>query len=335
MDHTIQAACASATITLTRQDHEQLIALANSLEGGEAIHCDTQLLDILQRQPLALPSIAAGLRSLAEERISHLLIDNLPLDPALPPPPTDGLRPRGKSLLSEMIQLQLALSSGLQPMGLLEEKNGLIHEITPAAGRAAEHSSAGVVPLGFHTDHAILLSPYRPEFLFLIGLMNEGRTPTMIVDLAEALASLSAEDSGLVSLLRSPCFRVESPAILQIYGGKTLRSEPRPLIAPGANGLEGIAANLDAISTTDPDAQRALDAFKAVLPGCARPIVIAAGSVLLFNNRLTLHGRPAVGSGKARWLQRLYSKKCLSDLRTATASGPENVIFPISQLILE
>jgi hypothetical protein len=333
MDHTIQPACAS--VTLSRQDHEQLIALANSLEGGEALHSDTQLLEILRRQPLALPSIAASLRSLAEERISHLVIDDLPLDPALPAPPSDGRRPAAKSWLSETTLLGLALNAGLHPMGLVEENRSLIHQICPADGRATEASSAGSqVPLGFHTDLAILRAPFRPEFLFLIGLVNEGQTPTLTVDLEEALAALAKLDAALVDVLREPRFRVESPALLRLWGGKSLRSEPRPLLAPSPGGLEGIAANLDAVLPTDAEAKRALTAFQAVLPSRARPIVIHPGSALLLSNLRSLHSRPAIAAGQ-RWLQRLYCRRCLGQLRETTASGPEAVAFSVARLILE
>jgi hypothetical protein len=329
-----ESAISQAKVTLSSQEQDQLSDLARGLRLAEASHADQRLLAILRRQPLAFPSIAESLRSLAEERISHLQLENLPIDSALPPPPADGQRPEGKSWLSETILLQLALCADLQPMGLMEEKGGaLIHDITPAAGRAAEASSAGVVPLGFHTDLAILRASFRPQFLFLIGLVNESQTPTLIVDLYEALAALSAKEPGLADILRHPRFRVESPALLHLWGGKTLRSEPRPLLTPGPGGLEGIAANLDAVTPTDPEAERALTGFKAVLPGCARPIVIGPGSALCFSNFRTLHGRGAIAAGQ-RWLQRLYCRRSLAELREATGAA-EAVIFPISRLILE
>jgi L-asparagine oxygenase len=335
MDSKIQSTSTLHKVNLSPQDHDQLIKLAQRLNVEPGARADQRLLATLRRQPLVLSSIAESLRSLAAEGISHLTLANLPIDSALPPPPANGQRPEGKTWLSETILLQLALCAGLQPMGLVEEKGGaLVHEICPASGRAAEASSAGVVPLGFHTDLAILRASFRPQFLFLIGLVNESQTPTLIVDLDEALAALSAKDPGLADILRHPRFRVESPALLHLWGGKTLRSEPRPLLTPGPGGLEGIAANLDAVKPTDPEAERALAGFKAVLPGCARPIVICPGSALILNNLRTLHGRGAIAAGQ-RWLQRLYCRRSLAELRAATGAAPEAVIYPISRLILE
>lgn len=335
MDSKIQSAPTLHKVNLSPQDHDQLINLAQGLHMEPGARADQRLLATLRRESLVLSSIAESLCSLAAERISHLQLENLPLDSALPPPPTDGQRPEGKSWLSETILLQLALCADLQPMGLMEEKGGaLVHEICPASGRAAEASSAGVVPLGFHTDLAILRASFRRQFLFLNGLVNESQTPTLIVALDEALAALSAKDPGLADILRHPRFRVESPALLHLWGGKTLRSEPRPLLTPGPGGLEGIAGNLDSVTPTDPEAERALAGFKAVLPGCARPIVIRPGSALAFNNRMTLHSRPAIAAG-ARWLQRLYCRRSLAELREATGAAPEAVVFPISRLVLE
>lgn len=71
-----------------------------------------------------------------------------------------------------------------------------------------------------------------------------------------------------------------------------------------------------------------------MLPEVTRPIVIRPGEALLFNNQRVLHGRPAIQRGE-RWLQRLYSRRCLRALREATGTGPDSTIFSVSQLILE
>ena len=208
-----------------------------------------------------------------------------------------------------------------------------MHQIAPAQNKATELSSSGSVALGWHTDMGILQPEFRPEFLTLIGLRNEASTPTLICDLAQALSLLWERDAVLAEVLRQPRFRVESPASLLWHGGKSLRSEPRPLVSTQA-GYDAIAGNLQTISTTDSCAREALEALQSAVEALARPIVIAPGQVLQFNNSRVLHGRPAIQRGE-RWLQRVYSLRTLEPLRQATASPEDAVVFSIAQVILQ
>jgi L-asparagine oxygenase len=324
-------------ISISADEKRQLAAFAHNQPSGDGIHADQHLMARVDREPLAFPSLEGRLRSLCtEQAISLLLIDNLPLDPHLPPSPANGARPAGKSWASESALLQFSRAGGLHPFGYEEENMGaLIHQITPADGHAQEVSSAGVAALGFHSDLAILGPSYRPEFLFLAGLRNEASTPTLIAELDDALAILRLRHSRVESILREPRFRLESPALLQLWGGKRLVSEPRCLLTPGSLGRDIVAANLNSVIATDSEARSALSAFQDVLPEVARQIVIGPGEALLFNNQRCLHGRPAIQQSGQRWLQRLYSRCSLRQLREATASGPRTVIFPISRLILE
>ena len=323
-------------IALSNPEKRQLAAFAHSQPAADDAGADQRMLASVVREPLSFPSLEGHLHSLVStQSVGHLLIENLPLDPQLPPPPTNGARPAGKSWVSESVLLQLANACGLRTFGYVEENNGaLIHQITPAAGHGKELSSAGTLALGWHSDLAILREPYRPDFLFLACLRNAAATPTLIAELDDVLDALRPRGPSLVEALRQPRFRLESPALLQLWGGKRLRSEPRALLAPGSLGREVIAANLNTVTATDPEAEVALEAFQAVLPEVTRQIVIRPGEALLFNNQRCLHGRPAIQRGE-RWLQRLYSRRCLRALRQATGSEPDSTIFPISQLILE
>jgi L-asparagine oxygenase len=319
-------------VSLSNHDKQQLVDFVASHCSAPSDLTDQQVWALVQRQPVALPSIQASLDALATGRISHLLIENLPIDQALPAPPTDGVRPAGKGFVSEAVLLQLQLAAGLQPFGYLEEKAGaLVHQIAPAQNRASELSSAGSVALGWHTDLGILKTEFRPEFLTLMGLRNEAATPTLIADLSEALVALG--DTALVDVLRQPRYRVQSPASLVWCGGKAVLSEPRPLLA-NLEGFEMIAGNLQTVVPIDPAAQQALGALQTAVEAVAQPIVIHAGQALVFSNRGVLHGRPAIQRGQ-RWLQRVYSRHSLEPLREATATSPGAIIFSLAEIILQ
>ncbi|MFM7641411.1 MAG: TauD/TfdA family dioxygenase [Cyanobium sp.] len=325
-------------IELSPVEMRQLAAFGYRQRSGAKAHDEQRLLAHVQRQPIAFPSIAALRHALVEaESISYLLVDNLAIDPSrLPRTPRDGVRPAGQTLSSEIALLQMQQAFGLSPLGYEEECGGaLIHQIAPVAGQSQVASSAGKVRLGLHTDLAILRSPFRPHFLSLVCLRNEARTPTLLVELEDALTLLHQRGSGLVEILRQPRFVLESPLRLRLWEGKRLISEPRPLLEPSHSGREAVAANLDSVRALDREAEAALLAFKAVLHDATRPILLRPGSMLIFNNLRVLHGRAAIRPGQ-RWLQRVYSSRSLAPLRHATnVSAPNRFIFPISQLILD
>ena len=233
--------------------------------------------------------------------------------------------------------LKLNAACGLRPFGYAEENSGvLIHQISPVAGHGKEVSSAGRVPLNWHTDLAICQEPYRPQFLSLVGMRNQAATPTLIAELDDILQALQRRASRLIETLPQPRFRLESPALLKLWGGKSLRSEPRDLLSPGTMGLELIAAaKLNSVTATNPEAERGLQAIQAVLPELTRSLLIRLGTLLIFNNLGVMQCRPAIHQRGERCLQRVYSRHCLRRLRDATASGPKTVIFPISRLIME
>ncbi|NEQ76336.1 MAG: hypothetical protein F6K23_26825 [Okeania sp. SIO2C9] len=290
------------------------------------------LLNITDSKNPALEPYQFSLKSLTQPGgASFLVMRNLPIDRPLPEPPQDGKRPTSKNTwISEATLFSIQRTIGLQPLSYIQEKGGvLVHEVAPVPGLDKSLSNSGIVALGFHTDDSILKPEFRPEFLTLLGLINEHHTPTFIAPIDWAFAELSSRHQ---QELMKPQYRVESPDSFKIFGGKVLRSELRSLVTRNPSGDLEIAGNLYAVTTREPQAQVALDSLRTVLPEIAESVILEPGCAVIFSNSRVLHGRAAITGGK-RWLQRCFSRKNLDALRKATGNYKTHS-FDIQQLIL-
>jgi hypothetical protein len=317
-------------VSLSNHDKQQLVDFVASHCSAPANLTDQQVLALAQRHPVALPSIQASLDALTSNQISSLLIDNLPVE-LLPAPPNNGVRPAGKGWLSESILLQVALACRLMPFAYAGERNGspLIQEVVPSADRTNDLSSlGGSLALGFHTDKGALRSCFRPEFLCLIGLQNPS-TPTLITDLLEALDTLRRQNPAMLEILGKPLFGLGGPACIREMDDRP--SEPRPLVVKDHQGNFSFAGNLRTVRTADPLALQALAAFEIAVSDRSRPTLIAAGQCCLVSNFRALHGRGAIGG--PRWLERVYLRNSLRDLREETGSPDDAVIFSLKELL--
>jgi|688.fasta_scaffold181435_3 L-asparagine oxygenase len=265
--------------------------------------------------------------------IPYQIINDLPVDSELIGVPKNGKRPSWKkTYVSEAVLIGMAKAIELQPIAYFQEKEGiLIHEIVPIPGKEEELSNAGKVSLGFHTDHAILPSIYRPDYLMLMGLVNEDRVPTRIACLDDALEKLPKETE---ELLRQPLFRIESPDSVLFNNGIKMMSGWRPLLSTGFNGQTEFAGNLYSVRFMNTEAKEAVCIFEEILAKVTKEVVLDPGTLILFDNKRTLHGRPSVKKGD-RWLQRLFCSRSLQALREANASvAPSSYIFDIQKLLL-
>lgn len=277
-----------------------------------------------------LYALAAELFLLSDR--PYIVIHGLPIDCFLPSPPRNGRRPDDKQTwVSELLLLSIALLAQLHPLAYQEVKNGdLIHQITPIPGRENSTSSAGRVYFDSHTDLGILRLLYRPEYLALLALVNQKSVATFLSVLDDAIARLP---SSVLQTLSQPRFRVQSPEVMHIWGGKIIASEPRPIIAQDDHGAALGAANLKTTIAIDSKASTALAMFKQAVAEAARPVILEPGSVVIFNNLRCLHGRSAING--ERWLQRLYARRSLENLVQATGSNPVNATFSIRDLVLK
>jgi L-asparagine oxygenase len=256
-----------------------------------------------------------------------LVIENLPVDPNLPPIPRDGVRPAAKQAVTEAVIAGILMEWG-EILAFLNEKSGApIHEVTPVPGMERVQSNAGRVRFGFHSDNAFLPSRLRQRGILLLGLCNED-TATLLLSADQILASAPSE---LADSLAKPIFRHACPASFNFPGAPAV-SQPCPILWRDELGLARVSAASSSIEPLTAEARRALQRFRdLILSLDPARIVVAPGTALLFKDDRVLHGRDPVGG--PRWLQRAYFTDSLQPLRQAVRSDPRAFAFDARALL--
>jgi L-asparagine oxygenase len=260
------------------------------------------------------------------------LVDNLPVDPDLPPTPADGGPCRGKpTYVAEGVLLGLSGLLG-EPVSFTTEKDGrIVHDIIPTERGARTQTSQGsAVFLNFHND---IVHDARgrydisnPDFLVLSCLRAdlEGEAKTCYADARDILAAL---DDEVVETLRSPLFRLNAPGgYTRMYAdGNEVLSEPVALI-DGPEHAPEIYVAANGVRRLSPEAEHAFDELQRVCrdPQVGQTVTLRAGQALLINNRKGVHSRspfPARYDGTDRWLQRTYIRRSLWNIRDQAVPG--------------
>jgi L-asparagine oxygenase len=260
----------------------------------------------------------------AAEGPDALLIENLPVDPQLPPPPSDGKRPASKAAVSEAVIAGL-IEQHAAIVTYSNEKNGApIHEITPVEGLEHQVSSTGRVPFACHTDAAFLAPRFSPRGLLLFGLLNQTGASTAVLPLDRILEAASP---GLVRLLEQPIFRHPSPSSFHVTA-----SVVGPIVWRDSRGVARIAVQTHAVQPVNDQARGAIAQLRALLDTLeTERVVLRPGDALLFKNDRVLHGRDAF-TGE-RWLQRAYFTDSLAPFRERAGAPEDAFVFDARRLL--
>jgi L-asparagine oxygenase len=259
--------------------------------------------------------------------IPALMFENLPVDPRLPPVPSDGLRPRNKQAVSEAVICGIVGMHG-EILSYLNEKFGApIQEVVPIQGMERIQSNAGRVQFGFHSDNAFLPRRFRQNGILLYGLRNQDAA-TLVLTAGQILEAAPAD---LAASLAKPIFRHACPASFSLPGKPAL-SAPCPILWRDELGLARVSAASSSIEPLTPEAVEALNQFRTLLMSLepAR-VVVRPGTALLFKDDRVLHGRDSFAG--SRWLQRAYFTDSLDPLRKATRSEPRAFAFDAGALL--
>lgn len=256
------------------------------------------------------------------------LMENVPIDCVIPPPPSDGKRPAAKSTyVSELVLLGVNRCIGMEVVTFQQEKQGdWPQEVAPVTGLERSNSSASREDLGAHADNANLDRSIR-LWISLIGLVNENQTETNFALLDEIRAQLPAD---MEKLLWQPLFRMPFPESF-VMGENIFKTQP--ILFTGSQGQTEIKFTAFNTVGITPEAEMAVTALKSVLPSVMRPVVLKPGTLCLFSNTRCLHSRGRIAGN--RWAQRIYL--CLPEtmmrLRIATGLPPGQRAFDARQLV--
>jgi L-asparagine oxygenase len=259
-----------------------------------------------------------------------LVFRGLPVNPDLPPTPSDGQPVAGEGTwLSEAV-LTVFMSQLGDPIAYADEKGGdLIQEICPIRGHEERQENSGSDFLEFHTENGF--HPFKPDFVGLICLRpdHDRNVETRTSSIRRLLPLLPAET---VAALRRPTFRILPSSS---FGGGEDVVGPIAVIT-GSPDLPHMVVDCNAMVGADERSKRALAELAAKLPLASEAIVADTGDLLVIDNRVAAHARSAMLArydGRDRWLQRM---SVVSDFRRSqVARGHlDHVCGPLGTIAL-
>lgn len=264
-----------------------------------------------------------------------LHLAGFPGDEDLPRTPLDGKRSREKkTFVSEACALGISRLVG-EPIGYYAEKEGeIIHNLCPVKSEAQANSSeSSQINLGFHTDFNFDKEcpnlPYNvvnPDYVVLVCLRADKnrQARTMYADARDLCGKLNEDE---LLLLRQPLFQfAASYSFTGKCGADRVWSIPSPVIQ-GLDKYPEISIDLlCGIRALTDEANRVLTKTRSLcdLADVAGGVRLSPGDMLLMDNRKGAHSRSAFEAsfdGYDRWVQRVYVRRSLWELRKAGNSS--------------
>ncbi|MFE0640694.1 guanitoxin biosynthesis L-enduracididine beta-hydroxylase GntD [Streptomyces sp. NPDC058877] len=209
----------------------------------------------------------------------------------------------------------------------------MIQNVLPIAGEEDEQSGHGSdVLLEWHTEDAF--HPYRCDYLALFGIRNHDRVPTTLSSVQDV--ELSADTRRVLSeprfyilpddehLRQLAALRPHDPGLLRM---REMRDNPEPVaVLFGAEDAPYLRIDPFFMRCVDGDgeAEVALKELVTELDRVQQDVVVEAGTLLVIDNYLAVHGRRAFTArydGADRWLQKAVVARDLRKSRSARDSA--------------
>lgn len=204
----------------------------------------------------------------------------------------------------------------------------MIQNVLPISGEENEQSGHGSdVLLEWHTEDAF--HPHRCDYLTLLGIRNHDHVPTTVSSvrdvclpaavrqvLSEPRYYIVPDDEHLRQLADQ---RPDHPGLQRV---RAMREDPEPvavLFGDADSPYLRIDPFFMSCADGDAEAEQALKELVAELERVQQDVVVGAGTLLIVDNYLAVHGRRAFTArydGTDRWLEKAVITR---DLRRSRA----------------
>jgi L-asparagine oxygenase len=233
-----------------------------------------------------------------------ILITNLPLDPNIPPTPTNGRMVKQKSnFVSEAILLGIGRFMGYF-FGYNNHHGGeFIHCVAPKLGSEQSISAFGSGCLfDFHVE-ATYCTP-NPDFLGLLCL-RESSGQKVITTISDNQNAIDKLPDNFVKILGEENYELQQS---EIYTDHQQAKRKKISIIKDDNKKK-FCFNFNTIRALNNSAAEALANFKQQLIADRIEIILEKGDLLLIDNNRCCHSRTefkAFYDGNDRWIMRGY-----------------------------
>ncbi|WP_405879910.1 TauD/TfdA family dioxygenase [Streptomyces sp. NBC_01136] len=214
----------------------------------------------------------------------------------------------------------------------------MIHHVLPIAGDEREQSGHGSdILLEWHTEDGF--HPCRCDYLALFGVRNHDRVPTTLASVRDVRISdesrqalfeprfyIFPDDEHLRQLA---AHQPDHPGLLRM---RAMRETPEPVaVLFGAADSPYLCIDPFFMRCVDGDttAEQALKELVVELERVQQDVVVDAGTLLVVDNYLAVHGRRAFTArydGTDRWLQKAIVTRDLRKSRATRDSAAGRVV---------
>ena len=259
--------------------------------------------------------ILKTLRSLydSESPFSAVLFKNIPVDPFVPPTPTDGSSSLAKpTYIAEAMLVGLGELSGAKVVGYGSEtrySNPWVHEGFPQKKLGSALTTTS--DLSFHQDMSY--HHHAPDILGLV-CVREGHDRHVFTELIDNRDVFEILPRAILDVLQEPLFQIKTSEWVDSSWTGAVR-DPRPLVQNGTS--IHLPVDWENMVGLDNDAEHAVELLKKAIDDAPKHHVhFVPGDLLLFSNLRMIHARTPYNDvrfdGGDRVLNRAYFLKDVS-----------------------